>query len=141
MKIRNVLTIIVVCVMIYTLCIAGCIQQRPDPETGVKYWISEVNNHDLNGLYDLAPKEIRQQITRQDFIAAQNNNSLIVPGNIIGNYQVLNRTVEGNNAALTVMFVMHSPGSSNVSPTNIPVYIKYIEVFEDSEWKVWTTSP
>ena len=100
-----------------------------------------MNNHDLNRIYDLAPQDIRQKINLQDFIAAQNNNTLLTPGNSIKKYQVVTRTFDGNSAALTVMVVMNSPGSGNVSPMNIPLYIKFIEIFEDNEWKVWTTAP
>jgi hypothetical protein len=141
MKKLTGLTIILMCVMIIAICLAGCLQQRPDPETGVKNWIAAVNNHDYGRVYDLAPKEIRSRIDRQDFIGVQNGNPFLAPGNVIRNYQIVNRTQSGDNAELTVSVILYSPGSDNVSPGNVLIYLKFLEVFEGGEWKMWTSAP
>ncbi|MGA2917205.1 hypothetical protein [Methanoregula sp.] len=135
------LTIIIVCGLILAMCLAGCMQKMPDPETGVNNWVSAANNHDYSRVYDLAPQEIRIQINRQDFIAAQNGNPFLAPGNSIRNYQVVNRTLSGDNAELTVAVDLYSPGSANASSGNVLIFLKFLEVFEDGEWKVWTTKP
>ena len=135
------LTIIIVCGLILALCLAGCAQQRSDPETGLKNWVSAVNSHDYGQVYDLAPQEIRSQISRQDFIAAQNGNPFVAPGNIIRSYQVVNKTQVGDNAELTAGLTLYVPGSANATPGNVFIFLKFLEVFEDGEWKVWTTQP
>jgi hypothetical protein len=131
-------TIVILCGMILAICLAGCLQQRPDPEIGVKNWISAVNNHDYNRLYDLAPREIRQQINLQDFITAQKGNPLFNPGVSIGDYQITNRTLTGDTASLTVVLSLNMLANGNGSPHNTGLFIRFEEVFENGEWKVWT---
>ena len=132
-------------VLLAFICIAGlisgCTTPRPDPETGVAAWISAVNNHDINRIYDLTPGQLKDRISRQDFLQVQQNNTFLAPGNTITRYTVMARSVSDNSAALTVELFMTSPAAGTKEGEVIPVYIKFIEVFENGEWKVWTTSP
>ena len=132
-------------VFLAIICIAGlisgCTTPRPDPETGVTAWISAVNNHDINKVYDLSPGQVKERISRQDFIQAQQNNSFLAPGNTITRYTIMTRSVSADSAALTVELFMRSPAAGTGEGEVIPVYIRFIEVFESGEWKVWTTAP
>ena len=134
------LAIILVCIATATF-IAGCTTARPDPENAVATWVTAVNAHDYNRLYDLAPQAIRQQVSRPAFIAAQHDNHLMAEGNIIKSYTVLNKTISGNDAAITAQLILHVPASGNVSEGDIPLYIKFVEIFENGKWDVWTTAP
>jgi len=132
-------------VLLAFICIAGlvsgCIAQRPDPETGITAWISAVNNHDYNRVYDLAPEAIHEQINRSAFIFAQSDNKLLPPGNVIKGYSVIDKKVSANYAEITVQLNLHAAATQNASSEEIPVFIKFVEIFENGEWKVWTTSP
>jgi len=121
--------------------VAGCTAPRPDPETGITAWISAVNNHDINRIYDLAPVELKDRISRQDFTLAQQNNSFLSPGNTITRYMVMARSGSGENAEITAELFMKSAVAGTGDGQVIPVYIKFVEVFESGEWKVWTTTP
>lgn len=135
-----VLLIIFLCIAI-TAIFAGYTTARPDPETGLTAWIAAVNIHDYDRVYDLAPQDIRQQISRPAFIAAQRDNPFLASGNIIKGYTVENKTISGNDGAITVQLLLHVPAAGNQSAQDIPLYIKFVEIFENGAWHVWTTSP
>jgi len=114
---------------------------RPDPETGVKVWIAAVNDRDYARIYDLTPMEIRHQISRDDFIKEQEANPLLASGNSFDSYIIIQRTVSGDNSILTAQLVLATHDSGNSTSKKIPLYLKFIEHFENGEWKVWTTEP
>jgi hypothetical protein len=120
---------------------AGCTGARPDPETGITAWITAVNNHDYDRVYDLGPREIQQQVSRSAFITAQRDNPLLAPGNLIKDYTIEKKTISENNAAITVQLILHTPAGANQSARDIALYIKFVETFENGEWKVWTAEP
>jgi hypothetical protein len=120
---------------------AGCTTARPDPETGIISWIAAVNNHDYDRVYDLAPQAVRQQVSRPMFLAAQHDNPFLASGNSVQGYAVLNKTMSGNNAAITAQLDLHKPAADNESARDIALYIKFVEVFENGKWDVWTTAP
>jgi len=134
------LAIILLCIATAAI-LAGCTSERPDPETGVNSWTYAVNNHDYDRVYDLAPLLIRQQVSRPAFISAQSDNPLLSPGNIIQGYTVVNKTISGNDAAIVAQLVLHVPAFGNESARDIPLYIKFLEVFDNGQWNVWTTQP
>ncbi len=140
---RNLATgllLILGCVIFLTL-VSGCTYSRPDPETGVKAWITEVNHRNYASLYDLAPAEIRHQVSRDEFIKAQNNNTLLAPGNSFENYTILQRTVSGDTATLTAELILVTQDPLSPAPEKIPLFLKFVEYYENGEWKVWTAAP
>lgn len=102
MKKKLIINVLLIfgCVIFFIL-VSGCTGSRPDTETGVKAWITDVNHRDYASLYDLAPIEIQQQISKDEFIKAQDNNTLLAPGNSFENYTILQRTLSGDTATLT----------------------------------------
>jgi hypothetical protein len=132
--------LMLVCLAAVTF-IAGCTSTRPDPENGVRTWITAVNDRNYSHVYAMAPRGIRQQVTEADFIAAQETNPLLSPGNRIGDYTILERTASGDTATITARLLLVTPGSGNATATTVPVYLKFIEQFEDGEWKIWTVAP
>jgi len=142
--------------ILLAVCLAGCVlisgcvggnslfsktSAIPEPETGINYWISAVNDHNFDRVYDLAPHSIKQQVSRQEFIVAQRDNPLLAEGTIIKGYKILNKTASGNDSAITVQLIIHVPAKVNQSDQDISVYLKFVETFEDGEWHVWTTAP
>jgi ketosteroid isomerase-like protein len=134
------LLLIVACVIFFTL-VSGCTHPRPDPETGVKEWIAAVNDRDFVRAYDLAPMEIRRQITKDEFIREQDTNPLLAPGNSLESYTITNRTVSGDTASLTAQIVLITQDAGSSSRKKIALYLKFVEQYENGEWKVWTTAP
>jgi hypothetical protein len=136
--------VLLICMVLVTIA-AACVQPSQSilsPEAGMKIWIDAVNARDYHRLYALAPDSIRQQTNESAFIQAQAGNPLLADGSRITGYHILNQTRNGNNAAITVQLVLDIPeGESRNSSRKIPLYIKFIETFEQGEWKVWTTEP
>jgi hypothetical protein len=137
--IRSIL-LMLACLVVVTF-ISGCASTRPDPENGVRTWITAVNDRNYSHVYTMAPREIRSQVTEADFIATQETNPLLSPGNRIGDYTILERTASGDTATITAQLLLVTPGSGNATVTTVPLYLKFIERFEDGEWKVWTAAP
>lgn len=142
--------------ILLAVCLAGCVlvagclegsslfsknHALPDPETGITSWISAVNDRNLDHVYELAPQSIKQQISLQEFTAAQHDNPLLAQGNVIQGFSVLNKTASGNEAVITAQITIHMPASVNRSEQDISVFLKFVEIFEDGEWHVWTTAP
>jgi|WetSurMetagenome_2_1015567.scaffolds.fasta_scaffold36546_2 hypothetical protein len=134
------IALLLVCVVAVML-IAGCTAARPDPEEGVRTWIAAVNDRDYAQVYAMAPREIREQVTEDVFIAAQDTNPFLASGNRIGNYTVIERNATGDTATITAQLLLVSPGSGNATTKTIVFYLKFVERFEDGEWKVWTAAP
>jgi len=111
----------------------------PDPETGINAWIDAVNAHDINGFYNLAPNEIKEQIPEQQFITANTNNPLLQQDRSITGYKILNETSNATMANIKVMVSLRQDVSANSTQTEIiPLYLNFEEWFENGEWKVWT---
>jgi hypothetical protein len=142
--------------ILLAICLAGCVlvasclggsslfsktRTLPEPETGITSWISAVNDRNFDRIYDLAPRSIKQQISLQEFLAAQRDNPLLAQGTVIQGFSVLNKTASGNDAAITAQITIHMPASVNRSGQDISVFLKFVEIFEDGEWHVWTTAP
>jgi len=142
--------------ILLAVCLAGCVliagclggsslfsktSSLPEPETGINSWISAVNDRNLDRVYDLAPQSIKQQISLEEFLAAQRDNPLLAQGTVIQGFSVLNKTASGNDAAITAQITIHMPASVNRSEQDISVFLKFVEIFEDGEWHVWTTAP
>jgi hypothetical protein len=121
--------------------VVGCTTARPDPEISVTAWVTAVNNHDYDRIYDLAPQVLRQQISRPAFIAAQKENPLLAQGNFIKGYTVTNKTISGTDAEITAKLVLHQRAIGNESAGDILLYIKFVEIFENGKWDIWTTAP
>jgi len=128
--------------------LSGCIDTTPhfeasDPEQAIQTWGDAVNARDYAKLYNLAPESIKRQISLQNFTSIQQNNSFLQPGSSIAGFQVINRTIiNETTVTVTGALIIDSPVSGNTSsPTEIPVYIKFLEFYENGEWRVWTTRP
>ena len=111
----------------------------PVPETGIEEWMDAVNHKDVNRLYTLAPDEIKQQVSYDQFVKDNKDNILFKPGWEFTNYTVLNKTVNQSDARITAMLVLQKPVSENSTLVeSIPVYYTFILKYEESQWKAWT---
>jgi hypothetical protein len=111
-----------------------------DPETGIQEWMDAVNHKDITRLYALAPDEIRQQVSYEQFVQANENNVLFSPAWEFTNYTVLNKTINQSTSSIMAMLVLQKPVSENSTRyESIPVYYTFILVYEDDQWKVWTS--
>ena len=111
----------------------------PDPETGIIAWMDAINAHDVSALYNLAPEEIRDQISLDQFAKANMNNSLMMPDKTITGYKILNETENTTMANARVALLLHQNVSSDSTQTEtIPLYLNFEEYYENGEWRVWT---
>jgi hypothetical protein len=104
------------------------------PENSIATWVSAMNNKDVSQLYDLAPSEIRRNISRRDFVQANTENVLLKPGVIFSNPTILKKTSDGKHASLFIQLTMEKPGSDPIT-----VYYTFYLVNEKDGWKVWTS--
>jgi len=111
-----------------------------ESQVRIQEWIDAMNARDYPRLYALAPDFIRTGIDESGFVRAQAGNPLFAEGSRITGFQVLNQTVTGTNATIATMIILNSTGggSGNVSQS-IPIYIKFIEIYEHGAWKIWAT--
>ena len=110
-----------------------------DPETGIEEWMDAVNHKDVNRLYALAPDEIKQQVSYDQFVKDNEDNILFKPGLEFTNYTVLNKTVNQSDAKITALLVLQKPVSGNSTQNeSIPVLYTFILRYEEGQWKVWT---
>jgi len=149
MKIITSLIIPVSCILMLVM-VTGCMTATAnaslphiaDPENAIKIWIDAVNARDYPKLYALSPEYIRQGITMKNFIKAQDGNPMMATGSQIVDYQVLDRKTGSDNATFTVQLILQISGSgANATVSNIPVYLKFTEFFEQGNWHVWTDAP
>ncbi len=111
----------------------------PDPETGIIAWIDAINAHDVSGLYNLAPEGIRDQVSLEQFINANTNNTLLTPDKAITGYKILNETSNATMANFKVALLLHQNVSADsVQRETIPLYLNFEEWLENGVWKVWT---
>jgi hypothetical protein len=112
---------------------------QPDPETGIIAWMEAINAHDVSGLYNLAPEGIRDQVSLEQFVNANTNNTLLASDKEITGYKILNETSNATMANIKVALLLHQNVSANSAETEtIPLYLNFEEWFENGEWKVWT---
>ena len=112
---------------------------RPDPETGIITWIDAINAHDVSGLYNLAPEGIRDQVSLEQFVNANTNNTLLTPDKAITGYNILNETSNATMANFKVALLLHQNVSADsVQTETIPLYLNFEEWLENGVWKVWT---
>ena len=98
-----------------------------------------MNAHDVSGLYNLAPEGIRDQVSLEQFVSANMNNTLISPDKAITGYKILNETSNATMANIKVVLLLRQNVSANsVETETIPLYLNFEEWFENGEWKVWT---
>ena len=82
-----------------------------DPETGIKMWIDAANQKDINRLYDLAPDEIKQQMTLARFEESNLNSSILQPGSSIASYDVIDKKQNGTFAQINARVFLLPPGA------------------------------
>jgi hypothetical protein len=113
---------------------------QPAPETGLASWINAVNNKDVQQLYVLAPNEIKNQVSYEQFVKANQNNILLTNPNLkFSGYEILNKTVNQSNAKINAMLVMQKPASDNSTHiASIPVFYTFVLTYENNQWKIWT---
>ena len=110
----------------------------PDPETGLQEWMIAINAKNINRLYTLAPNQIREQVTLDQFTKDNTENYLLKPGYVFTDYTILNKTVNNTTATITAQLNLLVPSSQNLTQTQIfPISYKFFLVFEDGEWKIW----
>ena len=110
---------------------------HPDPETGVVYWISAINDKNIPRLYELSPDSIRKNISEHDFILANQGNLFLKPGFKFLNYKVANKTVEGDNATIEAILDASLNMQSGNSTQVTPLLFNFNLTYEDNEWKIW----
>jgi len=110
----------------------------PDPETGIQNWITSVNNHDVQRLYQLLPDAIGKQVNESTFALANEDNPLFAPGLHFKNYTVIKKRVDGNAAQITVQIMLARPPTQNgtVLP-DLPLVYTFLLSYEHGEWKIW----
>lgn len=112
---------------------------QPDPDTGINAWIDGVNAHDVNGLYNLAPEWIKKNVTLEQFVSANANNTLMTPDKSITGYKILNETSNATMANVKVLVSLNQDVSTNsTQKETIPLFLNFEEWFENGEWRVWT---
>ena len=141
--------LIIAAILVGTIIAMGCTSpapgnnssasiSRPDPETGLANWISAVNEKNFPRLYELAPGFIRKNLTEKEFVASNVGNPVLEPGFTFVGYEIMNKTIQGNNANIrAVLFASNSSLNTN-STGEIPIFYNFIFSYENNEWKVWT---
>jgi hypothetical protein len=109
-----------------------------DPETGIQKWIEAVNGRNVDRLYDLAPDEIKEQITLAQFKEDNINNTLFRPGYYFSNYTLMDKKQNGTSAQILAGITLHQPKEQDSSGNEIPVLYKFALFYEHGEWKIWT---
>ena len=109
-----------------------------DPETGLKMWIEAVNGRNIDRLYDLAPDEIKDQRTRDQFKNDNKNNILFKPGNYLDNYTLLDKKQNATSAQIVAEISLHQPENQETPGQEIPIFYKFALFYEHGEWKIWT---
>ena len=138
-----------VCLILALLILTcGCIGEssffdknvpQSDPETGVVNWIQAINAHDPSALYYLAPSQLRNQISIEQFKIENANNTLLERDKSISQYQILNQTENSTMANLKVLILLQQNVTSNSTTTEtIPLYLNFEEWYENGAWRVWT---
>ena len=112
----------------------------PDPETAIISWMDAVNHKDVQRLYLLAPDEIKNQVTYEQFVKANEGNLLFTESGLsFTNYTVLNETGNQSEATISAMLIMQKPVSKNsTNMESVPVFYTFTMMYEDNQWKVWT---
>ena len=139
--------LIIACILFGAIITMGCMNSfpganntpvaRPDPETGLVYWISAVNEKNVPRLYELSPDFIKKNITENDFILANQGNPLLKPGFKFVNYSIENKTLNGDNATIKTVLEA-SFGTSNGNSTQVtPLFFNFNLTYQDNEWKIW----
>jgi hypothetical protein len=112
---------------------------QPDPDTGLIAWMEAINTHDVTGLYNLAPEEIRDQVSLDQFEKANMNNSLMTQDKAVTGYKILNETGNATMTNIRVELLLRQNVSADSLQTEtIPLYLNFEEWYEKGEWKVWT---
>jgi hypothetical protein len=110
-----------------------------DPETGIQSWMTAINQKDVSRLYNLAPDEIKQRVSYEQFVNGNKNNTLLKPGLTFTQYIVLNETFNDTAANIKAVLALQIPNSQNSTQAEtIGVNYDFILLFEHGEWKVWT---
>jgi len=109
-----------------------------DPETGLQNWIEAVNARNIDRVYDLAPDEIKQQVSLDQFRKDNMNNTLLQPGEKFLNFSIYDRKQNGTYAQITAqVFLQQTPGKNSLGP-EVPMQYKFALFFQHGEWKIWT---
>lgn len=112
---------------------------RPDPETGLDDWIFAINDKNVPRLYDLAPRQIKDQISLENFTQENKENPLLQPGVTVKKVIILNETEGGDNAMIVAGLNVTSPSASDPTGySSMEVFWRFVLFFEENEWKVWT---
>jgi hypothetical protein len=109
-----------------------------DPETGIQEWIDAMNQRNIDRVYDLAPDEIKDQVTPEQFKMANINNTLLKPGNSFTSYTVIEKKQNGTSAQITAQVILHiASNQQNTHGTDVPVVDTFALLYQHGEWKVW----
>lgn len=109
-----------------------------DPETGIQEWIDAMNQRNIDRVYDLAPDEIKNQVTPEQFKMANINNTLLTPGNSFSSYTVMDKKQNGTSARIIAQVILHIPSNQqNTQSTDIPLVDTFALLYQHGEWKVW----
>jgi hypothetical protein len=117
---------------------SGFQKLRPDPETGIVNWMSAVNEKNIPRLYALSPDFVRRNVTEKEFIESNVGNPILQPGFIFTNYEIINKTGEGNYARIKAILVATNSSISTNSSSGFPIFYNFILYYENGEWKAWT---
>jgi hypothetical protein len=114
----------------------------PEPETGVAAWITAVNDRNFGAVYDLLPVSKRAGMTKEGFIKfnQENPSPFLASGPVITDFFVMEKKVEGQNATIVAgLQTQRTTPGLNASNAGETVFFTFHEMYEDYEWKVWTS--
>jgi hypothetical protein len=109
-----------------------------DPETGILMWLDAVNGRNIDRVYDLAPDEIKQQVTLARFKDDNLNNTFLQPGNNFLNFSVIDKKQNGTYAQIIAQVWFRQSANQSVQMTDIPINYKFALYYQHGEWKIWT---
>jgi hypothetical protein len=109
-----------------------------NPETGIQNWIDAVNQRNIDRVYDLAPDEIKNQVTLVQFKEENVNNTILEPGFRFTNFTVINKQQNATYAQILAQVLLLKPANQGTLGTEIPIQYRFALYHEHGEWKIWT---
>jgi hypothetical protein len=111
--------------------------QIPDPETGIQMWMKAMNLKYVDRVYDLAPDEIKEQRTLDQYKEDNLNSTFLLPDTSFTSYTVIDKKQNGTYAEIDAQVIMQLPGKQGNPSPEVPLYYKFDLFYEHGEWKVW----
>ena len=115
-------------------------EKLPDPETGIHLWMNAMNTGNGDRLYDLAPDEIKEQMTLVQFQKDNLNNAFTHPGYVLNTYHVIDKIQNGTYAQIVAEVYYQQTGTGGKTEMGAPIWYTFDLFYEHGEWKLWADS-